>query len=184
MAFHTIQGENRVLRAALRERRVDVLISRRMQTRADDDLITEVLFDDPLFVVAGPRNPWVTRRKIDLSELLNERWIMPAPESAIGALLAKSFQSSGLEPPRSIVMSSSVPLRNRLLATGRYLSVLAHSMLQFSAQQPRVRILPVKLLGITQPIELVTLKNRMLSPAADLFIKCARELAKSVASRT
>jgi hypothetical protein len=46
-----------------------------------------------------------------------------------------------------------------------------------------VKILPVKLPNIPQPVELVTLKNRMLSPAVNLFIKCARALAKSVAMR-
>jgi hypothetical protein len=53
-------------------------------------------------------------------------------------------------------------------------------MLQFGAQQLRVRILPVRLPEITQPVELVTLKNRMLSPTATLFIECARKVAKSV----
>jgi DNA-binding transcriptional LysR family regulator len=180
MAFHTIQGDNQFMRTALRERKVDVIISRRLQAVGEEDLVTEILFHDPLLVVAGPRNRWVARRKIDLAELFNESWIMPVAESAIGILIAKSFQSSGLEPPRSTVMSNSIPLRNRLLATGRYLSVLPRSMLQFGAQQLRVRILPVRLPEITQPVELVTLKNRMLSPTATLFIECAHKVAKSV----
>ena len=50
-------------------------------------------------------------------------------------------------------------------------------------EQPRVRILPVGLPGITQPVELLTLKNRMLSPTAGVFIEYARELAKSVAEQ-
>jgi DNA-binding transcriptional LysR family regulator len=180
MTFHTIQGENQFLRAALRERKVDVVISRRIQAAGDDDIVTEALFHDPLFVVAGPRNRWAARRKIDLSELLNEPWIMPVPDTTISGLIADGLRSSGLELPRSAVMSNSIPLRNSLLATGRYFSVLPGSMLQFGPRQPRVSILPIKLPDITQPVELMTLKDRTPNPTASLFIECAREVAKSV----
>jgi DNA-binding transcriptional LysR family regulator len=184
MAFQTIQGgDNHFLRTALRERKVDLVISRRMRTTGEEDLVTEVLFPDPLVVVAGPRNPWSARRKIVLSELLNEPWIMPVPDSAIGVLIAQTFHSIGLRPPRWTVTSNSIPLRNGLLATGRYLSVLPRSILQFGAQQVRAKILPVELPAITEPVELLTLKNRMLSPTANLFIECAREAAKSIAGQ-
>jgi DNA-binding transcriptional LysR family regulator len=183
LIFHTIQGENRVLRMALRHREIDLVISRRMEMIHDEDLLTEALFQDPLLVVAGPRNRWSSRRKLALSKLLDERWIMPTPDSAIGALIATGFHSGGLESPRSVVLSNSIPLRNRLLATGRYLSVLPHSMLQFGDPQPRVTILPIKLPGIDQPVELVTLKGRMLSPPANIFIEFARALARSVAAQ-
>jgi DNA-binding transcriptional LysR family regulator len=184
MAFHTIQGgDNHFLRTTLRERKVDFIISRRIEAIGEEDFVTETLFHDPLLVVAGPRNRWVARRKIDLAELFNEPWIMPVSESAIGMLIAMGFHSSGLELPRSTVMSNSIPLRNRLLATGRYISVLPRSMLHFGAQLLPVRILPVTLPGITEPVELLTLKNRMLSPTANRFIECAREAAKSVAKK-
>jgi DNA-binding transcriptional LysR family regulator len=133
MVFQTIQGDNDFLRATLRERKVDVVIIREMQATREDDFVTEALFPDPLLVVAGPRNRWVARKRIELCELSNEPWIMPVPESAIGMLIAESFHSNGLEPPRSTVTSNSIPLRNRLLAGGRYLSVLPRSILQFGA---------------------------------------------------
>ena len=108
---------------------------------------------------------------------------MPEPGSTIGVLLAKGLLANGLQPPRLTVMSNSIPLRNRLLATGRYLSVLPRSMLQFGAQQTQMRILPIRLPEILQPIELITLKNRTLSPTAALFIECARKLAKSIGEK-
>ena len=58
---------------------------------------------------------------------------------------------------------------------------LPRSMLHFGADQLRVKILPVKLPVAPWPVEVITLKNRMLSPTANLFISCAREVAKSVA---
>lgn len=180
LVLHTMQDENEPLHVALRERKVDLIITRRVQARGEE-FNTEMLFDDPLLIVSGPRSLWVARRKISLSELLGEPWITPVPDSVIGTLFARSFHSNGLELPKSNVVSNSLALRNRLLATGRYVSILPRSILLFGLRQPRVKILPVALPGIDEPFELVTLKNRMLSPAADLFIKSAREVAKSIA---
>ena len=180
LVLHTMQDENEPLHVALRERKVDLIITRRVQARGEE-FNTEMLFDDPLLIVSGPRSPWAARRKISLSELLGELWITPVPDSVIGMLFARSFHSNGLELPKSNVISNSLALRNHLLATGRYVSILPRSMLLFGLRQPRVKILPVTLPGIDGPFELVTLKNRMLSPAADLFIKGAREMARSIA---
>jgi hypothetical protein len=60
---------------------------------------------------------------------------------------------------------------------------LPRSMLHFGGDQLPVKILPVKLPVIPWPVEVITLKNRMLSPTANLFINCAREVAKSVADQ-
>src|SRR6476660_8249940 len=107
MTFQSIQGDYQFLRAALRERKVDVIISRRTEATAEVDLLIEALFRDPLLVVVGRRSRWVARRKIELSEILGEPWIMPEPESTIGVLLAKGLLANGLQPPRLTVMSNS-----------------------------------------------------------------------------
>jgi DNA-binding transcriptional LysR family regulator len=183
MTFHSIQGDYPYLKTLLRDRKVDAIMSRRAEATPETDLTTEVLFRDPLLVVAGPRNRWIGRRKIGWADVLNEAWIMPEPGSTIGVLLAKGLRSIGLEPPKLTVMSNSIPLRNHLLATGRYLSVLPSSMLQLGTQHPKVRVLPIKLPEIMQPIELITLKNRTLSPTAHLFIERARQMAKSIGAQ-
>jgi len=72
-------------------------------------------------------------------------------------------------------------LRTRLLKTGRYVSILPRSVLFFGGELPHVKVLPVSLPGIAPITEILTLKNRTLSPAAELFIQCAREVAKSMA---
>jgi DNA-binding transcriptional LysR family regulator len=183
MTFHSIQGDYPYLRTLLRERKVDAIVSRRAEIIVEIDLRTEALFRDPLCVVAGPRNRWIGRQKIGWADVLNEPWIMPEPGATIFVLLAKGLHSIGLEPPRLSVMSNSIPLRNRLLAIGRYLSVLPRSILQLGAQHPKVRVLPIRLPEIAQPVELITLKNRTLSPTANLFIERAREIAKTVGAR-
>src|SRR6266851_530041 len=53
----------------LRERTVDLSLGRILKPVADDEIDTEVLFQDEYFVVAGSRSPWARRRKLALDAL-------------------------------------------------------------------------------------------------------------------
>jgi hypothetical protein len=84
------------------------------------------LFDDGIVAVAAVQSPWSRRRRLELAELVNEPWTLPASDSGIGAAFAISaFRAQGLEPPRATVVTHSVPMRDKLLATGRFLSMLS-----------------------------------------------------------
>jgi LysR family pca operon transcriptional activator len=53
------------------------------------------------------------------------------------------------------------------------------SVLRLS-KRPEIKVLPVELQHARVPIGIVTLKNRTLSPTAQLFIDCAHQVAKLV----
>ena len=55
------------------------------------------------------------------------------------------------------------------------------SVLRFSPGRKLVKVLPVQVPRWHLPYGIVTLKDRMLSPMAELFIACVRELAKPLA---
>jgi DNA-binding transcriptional LysR family regulator len=137
-----------------------------------------MLLEERVFVVAGIQNPLTRRRKLKLVDLIDECWTLPPLESYPGSLLIKAFQACNLGYPRAGVMVHSNQMQTALLATGRFLTILPSTMLQFSAERLQLKILPVKLPIQPWPVGIVTLKNRMLSPVAQLFIDCARAVAK------
>jgi hypothetical protein len=51
-------------------------------------------------------------------------------------------------------------------------------VLRFGAERTLLKVLPVELPNWRLPVAIITLKNRTLSPVANLFIECAREIAK------
>ncbi len=163
----------------LRERKVDLMLARIPEAFVEDDFDIEVLFDDPNFVVVGARSRWAARRKITLSELVNEPWIFP-PNQVVTALIAKAFRLHGLEVPKERVNAGSILLRNHLLATGRFLSVLPNSVLKYNAKQWALKALPVDLGVKPGSIAIVTLKNRTASPVVQLFIEQVRAVAKTM----
>jgi DNA-binding transcriptional LysR family regulator len=95
-------------------------------------------------------------------------------------MLKEAFATRDLPPPAERVSASSIPLRNRLLATGRFLTMLTNSVLHYNATQWGLKALPVDL-RITPPsIAILTLKNRTLSPVAQLLIDHLRESARAM----
>src|ERR1700693_6403660 len=96
----------------------------------------EMLLDDRHVVLAGARSKWTKRCDIALSDVIDEPWILPPPDSPVGSYIAEAFRGVGLEPPRACVRSFSIPLHEHLLATGRYLTALPMSMLSHGKHLP------------------------------------------------
>jgi DNA-binding transcriptional LysR family regulator len=143
----------------------------------EPDLKHEMLFDEQQFVVTGAQNPLSRRRRIKLADLMNDRWTLPA-DSAGGAQVTEVFRACGLELPPVCVFSTSIQLYNALITDGRFLAMLPTSVLRFGPKSPSMKVLPVKLPSSPWPIGIVTLKERTISPVAQIFIDCAREVAK------
>jgi DNA-binding transcriptional LysR family regulator len=165
----------------LEERKVEIVLARLSDTSVEKHMNADILYHDPVVVVAGLENQWTRRRKIALPDLVNERWVLYPPDTVVGGAIAKAFRDGGLEPPRASVITLSVSMRMSLLATGHFLSMLPGSALQFSTKHAAIRALPINLPATRQPVGLITLKNRALSPVGRLFIECVHEIIKPLA---
>jgi DNA-binding transcriptional LysR family regulator len=166
----------------LRRRSVELIIGRGIFPIPEDDLNSEILFKEPLVVVAGAQSRWARRRKVELAELVGEKWILYPPDDAPGLLVEHAFQALGLEVPQARVTTMSFHLREMLLMTGDYLTVVPACMLRvLNAKQLTVKHLPIDLGVQTRPVAIFTLKNRTLSPVAELFLQSVRSVAKSMA---
>ena len=174
---HLLAAETAATYNALEERKVDLVIVGMYRPLNEAHLNAEILFHEPFVIAAGGRSRWAKRRSVKLADLIDERWTLPPTDTPFGAVVAEAFRASGLEMPRATVVTSSVPARHRLVATGRFLTALPRSMLRFHPKNAAVKILPIDLPTTRRPIGIITLKNRSLSPVAQLFIACARELA-------
>jgi DNA-binding transcriptional LysR family regulator len=165
---------------ALRERLVDIMFSRLPNSFDIEDFETEVLYHEPFFVVAGASSKWARRRKIALSELVNEQWILQPREVNMRPLIDMAFKARRLEPPREQVTTLSVNVRNQLVATGRFLTILPGSTLNSSGVRWSLKALPVDLGIKPVPTGIVRLKHRTLSPVVELFVEQAKAVTKSM----
>ena len=167
----------------LRQRTVELAIAATDGLPPDPEVATEVLFNDRQVVVAGLHSKWARRGKVALKDLMDEPWILPPPESILGRYISAAFRAARVEPPRAHIVSFSLPLCHQLLASGEFISLLPLSMARFGKHLP-IKVVRLASPKLSRPVGILTLRNRMLSPLAELFIGCAREIAKPLAKRS
>ena len=163
----------------LRERKVDFLIARVPETAVDDDISIDVFLDDPHFVVAASHSPWARHRKLSLADLKDEPWVIPRGR-VVRSIIASAFAAHGLPMPREQVTSGTVHMQQHLLATGRFVTIIANSFLRYNAQRWSLAALPIDLRSESQPHAIITLKDRTVSPVAQLFIGELKLVSNSV----
>jgi DNA-binding transcriptional LysR family regulator len=182
MGFHVVTGDLSTLLMEVSARNVEFAISRLFDEVAVTDIETEVLFHDPYVVMAGANNAWLRRRSFKLADLLGEPWVIPPYDTVQGRQNAAAFRASGVEPPRPTVTTLSLNLRNTLLATGRFLTILPSFTLNLAGKNSPLRALPLELPKTRRAIGVVRLKNRSLSPLGELFLERVRAMAKPLAA--
>ena len=144
MEFRVVAGgaNQPAQRQNLNERAVDLLIFRKVASVIDEETSFEFLFESPYVVAAGASNPLVRRRHVELAELMNEQWTLPASDDAFGSFVTDAFRAAGLDYPRATVITSALEIRANLLRTGRYLSIIPEFWLQLPGRHPFLKKLP------------------------------------------
>jgi DNA-binding transcriptional LysR family regulator len=167
----------------LRDRNYDLILGRGGSLQAEEqtsnDVEVEILFDDQLVIVAGARNRWAHRRKIDLAELVEEPWILQQAQSWNYQNLAGIFATRGLPMPKGRLVTLSISVITHFLVNDDFISSMPRSVAQFCG----LKVLPVDLPARPWPVFIATLKNRTLSPAVERFIACARDFTRPMRER-
>jgi DNA-binding transcriptional LysR family regulator len=179
MFFHIVAGDTATLYRDVAERNIDLAVCR-MIGNLPGELSAETLFHDSVAVMTTADNPLTRRRRLTLAGLMNEPWVLFPYESFFGGVIADIFRANRLEPPRLTVSTLSIHAQNELLATGRFLTVLPSFMLKVRGQRLRLKALPVALPNEPMPIGLITVRNRTLTPMAQLFIDNIRARVKTL----
>ena len=172
----------------LHQRRIDLAFARLVtlptRGRLDDELDAEVLFDDPFSVVAAAGSAWTRRRKLELADLADAPWLSTPHDVLAGQFVGEAFEARGLRPPTPLLATYSSFQRSMLTSRGRYVAVLPRSVLRLSGEAYRLKELPIRLSARPSPVAIVTLRNRTLTPAVQVFIECARQTGQSLFAPT
>jgi DNA-binding transcriptional LysR family regulator len=92
--FHVTESDTPTLCELLRGR-IDLVIGRTSMAFGED-LVSDPLFEDRMFLVAGTNNPWSRDRIIELAALVDEPWVMPEADITDAQLGADA--TAGVDP--------------------------------------------------------------------------------------
>jgi DNA-binding transcriptional LysR family regulator len=88
-----------------------------------------------------------------------------------------------LKSPKVVISTLSIPLRSELAGSGQFVTLLPGSVVRTYGKRYSLKVLPIALPDHRSPVGIVMLRNRTLGPVVQLFIRSAREVAKSIAGQ-
>jgi len=181
--YDVIVSDTDTLVRDLRERTLDVLLTRWAPDLVADDLAAQVLFKSPFAVMAERRHPLLRRKKLSLGDLMEEQWTFSPPDTFAGRIMVDLFRRRKLPMPPTVVTTNSVFMRLSLVASGGFLTVLPSQLLRYRSNCTWLRALDIDLGDSSQPIASITLKGRRGGGAVMLFKQVSLEVCKTMAGQ-
>jgi len=178
ITFEVVSAGAAELQRNLESRNIELFVATNQETLSEEDFVAEILYDDPLIVVADAHHPLTRRRSIKLAELVHEPWAMPPANTISGRYVREVFNTHRVALPTTIVSTYSSVLRHHLVATAGFITVLPKPMFEIMAKGLSIKALPVDLPTPRRTVVLVVLRKRTLSSMAQLFIETLRDVAR------
>ena len=180
IVVHAVPGQPLELLRDLDARKIDFVLAQNVGRSSAEHRNIEILYHEAVVVVAGPHHPQAHRRRVHLGDLADQAWVLPPANTLISTLVTDAFLRSGLSAPRVSVIAPLLLLRLIFASRGQLLTAVPAIVLRGAAKQMSIKKLPVDLPSNRRPVGLVTLKDRVLSPVAQLFVEHTRAVTRTM----
>jgi DNA-binding transcriptional LysR family regulator len=145
-------------------------------------LTFEPLADERLAIIARGHHPLAGKPDLQLEDLVQQPWILPAPGSLVRDKLVSVFLQRGLALPNNIVQTSSLPVITSLLRMTNMIAPLPEECVQPYCESGELTVL-IKDLGLQiGAFGIIVRRGHQLSPGAQIMLKALRETAASLYS--
>lgn len=175
-----LEGNPEFLLNELRTRRIDIILGRLSLAAGDRDLDTEVLFDEQLVAIAASAHRLQGRRRLRLTDLADESWILPPADTAFYIQVAAMFGRAGMAEPASQIRTLSVPLNFVTVMRTGCVSIVPRSVLLLGFVPPEIRPLPVVIPPTPGPVGFIRLAGVGETPMLHEFMQCTRGIAAEI----
>ena len=169
-----------VLIEKLNQNKLDILVARLFAQHDKSELRYEVLTDEPISLVARPGHPLLKAKNLSLGDLAESGWIVPPAGSVLRHRFELMFQELGLRAPVNLIETGALLFTTKMLQMSDMLSVLATDVARYYAEHGLMSILPMDLPCQMEAFGIITKRDRLLSPAAQVMLRAIRSSAHTV----
>jgi DNA-binding transcriptional LysR family regulator len=156
---------------------LDMLVARVLDSHGAEALTFEPLADERLAIIARGHHPLAGKPDLQLEDLVQQPWILPAPGSLVRDKLVSVFLQRGLALPNNIVQTSSLPVITSLLRTTDMIAPLPEECVQPYCESGQLTVL-VEDLGLELgAFGIIVRRDHKLSPGAQTMLAALRETA-------
>jgi len=175
----TVEQSNILLRA-LQLGTLDFMIGRILEKESATNLVYEELTEEPACVVARVGHPLLSRKNLQLQDIVNYPWILPPNGSILRHRFDLMFLRAGMDVPNNVVDTTSLLLVTSLLQQTDSLHVIPVEVAQYFTSLNAVSILPMELPCKMDAFGIIMQKDSILSPSATILLDEVRRLAKEM----
>lgn len=162
---------------------VDLMLTRRSFADAHreaggEELHFEHLYEEVIAIASGPQSMFTGSTALELSDLADEQWILPARGTTLRTELEAAFTRSGTALPKRTVECSSPATVALLIAEGGFIGAMPRSA---ASAIPDVTILDVIDCHIGSDTGVVWVRDHVTTPTAQLMLDHLRSAASAMA---
>ena len=140
----------------------------------EEELDAEVFYQDELVMIAPPGHRLVGQRRVPLSAVREEAFVLREPGSGTREVEKRAFARLRL-PVREIMALGSTEAIKRVVAEGVGLAIVSRLAVDAECAVGRLAVLPVAGLRIRRPLHMVRRKGRRDGPALQAFCAVLHE---------
>jgi len=166
---------------ALHRGDLDLVVGRLTADFDSTGLHFEHCYDEPMTVVVRRGHRLCRRRKLALTDLAGESWILPTPEAAYRHRIDAAFRQCGVEPPVRLVESLSILTNMTLLQESDMLGVMPRNVARYYARLGSLVPLSVPLPPPSGPVGIITRTGGAMSPAGEELLAALRATGRELA---
>lgn len=171
---------SRALLEGIMEGRYDLVIARVRDASREPELVFEPLVAEPFCVIARPDHPLAGRHGLQLSDLVDQPWILPPAGTDLRARIDALCVQNGLPVLTSLIETLSVPLVFSMLRMSDALVLLPKEFAKPYCEAGWLSTLPINLGVRAENYGLITRRHVDLSPPLRQALKVFRETARSM----
>ena len=164
----------------LNQNKLDILVARLFAQHDKSELRYEPLSEEPISAVARPGHPLLEKADLKLSDIADAGWIVPPAGSVLRHRFELMFQELGLRAPVNLIETGALLFTGKMLQQSDMLSVLATDVARYYAAHGLMAILPIELPCQMEAFGIITRRDRLLSPAAEVMLRAIRATAQEV----
>lgn len=177
IAVSVSEGTIDKLMPSLRTGDLDIVLGRLPDYREREGLAQEVLYLEPIAIVAREGHPLTEKKVVTLADLVSQAWVMPPMQTSLRRQIEMAFLREDLEPPADVIESVSILTNHTLLIETDMIAAMPN---QVASVQQGLRILPVTLEATSSRIGATMRATVGLSAAAEYFMSIVREVAEDI----
>jgi len=142
------------------------------------EIVEQPLTTDPLDLVLRPRHPLASGASLSLRDLRGADWALPSEGGAFQRQIEALFISAGVQWPAFYIGTNSMTALKAIVMESDCVTIMPRRLLQLERKARRLTTVPLKERGSRRSLGLSWIRHRGLSPIAERFAECLRNVAR------